>query len=244
MPAAHVVFQKEMIDTEMMAGNIAVIIDVLLATTTIATALEQGAKAVIPVRDSIHGLEMAKHLPEESFLLAGELEGEIIEGFLAPWPSSLKEHVKGKTLILSTSNGTVAINKAIKAKKIYTSSLVNGEQVAHHIKNVDRDENLIIVCSGSDGAFSLEDFLGAGYFLHSLLGKNGLGYTMTDAAKTALYFYQKHEEDCLELFYQSIVGQELKEYGMSDEVEYASKQGSIQVVPQFVGNKLIDVYRL
>ncbi|PLR80614.1 2-phosphosulfolactate phosphatase [Bacillus sp. V33-4] len=241
MGTVHVIFQKEMVDPELMEGHIAVVIDVLLATTTIAAALEYGAKEVVPVRDSIHGLEAARILPDNSFILAGELEGRIIDGFLPPWPTSLKNHVEGKTLILSTSNGTVAINKAMKAKKIYTSSMVNGAHVASHIKRIDRGEDIIVVCSGSDGSFSMEDFLGAGYFLDSLIGENSEDYMMTDAAKTALLFYRKHAENYDGFLYESVVGKELEEYGLGNEVQFASELNVFSVVPQFFGNKLIDI---
>ncbi|PLR94444.1 2-phosphosulfolactate phosphatase [Bacillus sp. T33-2] len=243
MPAVDVVLQKEMIDEQIMDGQIAVIIDVLLATTTIAATLEHGAASVIPVRDSSHAAERKIGLPAETFVLAGELEGKIIEGFLAPWPVSLKQHVSGKTLILSTSNGTVAINKCHKAKKIYTSSFLNGEHVASYIKKIDKGENLVVVCSGSDGSFSLEDFLGAGYFLNSLVGNSEEKYTMTDAARTALYFYKKHEDSYQDLLEQSIVGRELAVFGLIDEVRYAAERGSIRVVPEVTDDRIVDALR-
>jgi 2-phosphosulfolactate phosphatase len=236
-----VIFQKEMVIPERMTGNIAVVIDVLLATTTIASALESGATEVIPVRDRVHAMEVARKLSEESFLLAGEDEGIVIPGFLPPWPTSLKQHVKGKTLILSTSNGTVALNMVNKAKKIYASSLINGESVASHIRSSARNENIFIVCSGSDGSFSLEDFLGAGYFLQCLIEYDSNHYNLTDAAKTALYFYQRHEKNYLELLFQSVVGRELEECGLKNEVIFASRRSVLSIVPEYLENKLISV---
>jgi 2-phosphosulfolactate phosphatase len=115
----HVVLKKEELIEEKLEGKIAVVFDILLATSTITTVLHEGAKAVIPVMDGKEALHTASAFSKEEIVLVGEYQGKTIEGFLDPNPSSLKESIPDKTVILSTTNGTVAIRKASEAKKVY-----------------------------------------------------------------------------------------------------------------------------
>src|SRR6478752_738165 len=117
----HVILKKEELLAKKLEGKTVVIFDVLLATSTIAAALQQGAIEVIPVKNEEEALKKAETYKPDEIALVGEYRGKTIEGFFDPNPSTLKEHVQNKAVILSTTNGTVAIHNAEKAKHVYAA---------------------------------------------------------------------------------------------------------------------------
>src|SRR5690625_5028500 len=171
--------------------KLAVVFDVLLATSTIAACLSYGAKRVIPVLDKAGAMTESMNFAKEDVCLVGEYDGKTIDGFLDPTPLSLQENVAGKTVVLSTTNGTVAIRNAASAKKVYIASLLNGAAVARRVMETFADETIVLICSGSKNQFCIEDFYGAGYFLEQLM--NGYAHTevnLTDSARAAYLFYK------------------------------------------------------
>lgn len=231
MGKIHLLFKKEEIDEAKIQGKIAVVFDVLLATSTITVGLHLGAKEVIPVKRGEEAIEEAERRDTGSCLLVGENEGNTIEGFLDPVSFLLNEEVEGKTVILSTTNGTVAIRKAACAKKVFICSLLNGRAVADRLLEEHQDETIIIVCSGSSGSFCLEDFYGAGYLIDCLISGGPQKWTLTDSALAALFFYQGSSLDSNEVLQRSSVGKMIQERGFSREIEFVSQQGIISLVP-------------
>src|SRR6202022_3186443 len=107
MAKIHVVMKKEDLDGERMPGKVVVVLDVLFATSSIATALAHGALEVIPTLDGPSALSVASGRAAESFVLSGELNAITLEGFAQPTPIALvDEKLSGTTLIYSTTNGT------------------------------------------------------------------------------------------------------------------------------------------
>src|SRR5699024_7433157 len=98
--------------------KIAVVFDVLLATSSITTCLAYGAKNVIPACEWAEALQEAKKFRPKEICLVGEYNGITIDGFLDPMPLGLQEQVNGKTVVLATTNGTVAIRKSASAKEV------------------------------------------------------------------------------------------------------------------------------
>lgn len=235
----HVVFSKEEIDSKKIdSGKVAVVFDVLLATTTIAALLHYGAKEIIPVLDAKEALRVRSSLDEGSVILAGELNGKTIDGFSAPIPARLKDSVEGKTVILSTTNGTVAIRKVTSAKMVYAASLLNAEAVAKRIIVEHVDHTIIAVCAGSGGQFCMEDFYGAGCFINELLVRTG-SWEMTDAAKAALFFYRGNQDRAAEIFKASRTGGMMIREDLLADVLFASEQGTVPIVPQLENGRLV-----
>jgi 2-phosphosulfolactate phosphatase len=231
MGKIHVLMRKEDIDEEQIIGKIAVVFDVLLATSTMTAALYDGAKEVIPVLDGDHALNKRDGREEGSYLLVGEYEGRTIEGFLDPSPLGLQQKVRGKTVILSTTNGTVAVRRSSAAKKVYIASLLNGESVAREIKEKCKNETIVLVCSGSGGSFCLEDFYGAGYFLQCLTGNSEGDWELTDAARAALHFYDGKSDECETMLSESRVGGMLSKFGFEKEIRYVAQREILSIVP-------------
>ncbi|MGX9134765.1 2-phosphosulfolactate phosphatase [Rummeliibacillus sp. JY-2-4R] len=233
----HVILKKEELDEEKLTNNkIAVVFDILLATSTITTFLKNGAKEVIPVLNEEEAIQVAKDKKLGSYLMVGEYLGKTIEGMLPPHPNALINCVKDKSIILSTTNGTVAIRKAIEAKKVYIACLLNAKSVAQQIINHDEDETIILVCSGSSGAFNIEDFFGAGYFIDKLLSHAENDFEFTDAAFAAHQFYKGQAENGIEILRSSRVGKKLVRKNLSDEIDFILQFDLYDVVP-YVKNK-------
>ncbi|MED4027552.1 2-phosphosulfolactate phosphatase [Priestia megaterium] len=234
----HVILKKEELLAKKLEGKTVVIFDVLLATSTIAAALQQGAIEVIPVKNEEEAREKAKAYKPDDIALVGEYREKTIEGFFDPNPSTLKEHVQNKTVILSTTNGTVAIHNAEKANHVYTASLLNGEAVASAVCQQGQDETVLLVCSGSANRFCLEDLYGAGYFISCLLQLKT--FHLTDAAKAGLLLYEAYEHSPVEILKCSAVGEMLTQYGFLDEIGFVSRKNVYPVVPKVVKKKLVN----
>ena len=228
----HLLLKKEEIDCEKLADSekVVVVLDVLLATSTIVASLSFGASKIIPVMNQDEALEKASQFDKGSYCLVGEDKGEVIEGFLEPNPLKLVNSINGKAVILSTTNGTVAILKVACAKKVYIASLLNGKAVAEKMAANHKEDTIIIVCSGSHNRFCMEDFYGAGYLINELISLLN-GYELTDAAKAALYFFQSKKENAFEIIEESNVGQKLLRMGYGEEINYISQLGIVPIVP-------------
>lgn len=246
MTKIHLLMRKEDIDEEKMKeGNkVAVVLDVLLATTTITSALHDGASDVIPVMNAKEAEEIGKGLIEGSYFLAGEEKGKPIAGFLFPSPKVIREFILGKTLILSTTNGTVALKKASSAKEVYVTSLLNNPHVAKRVRGIaEEGDTILVICSGNSGQISLEDFYGAGHFISCLL-ENDWDVELTDGAKAALLFYKGNGQDAYSVLSSSYVGQMFERVNLEDELSFACQKGSIPLVPILKGRKVVIESRM
>ena len=225
----HVLLRKEDFNADRLTANVVVVLDILFATTTIVTALANGATEVIPAIDEHDARAKAKPFPPESVVLSGERMIHAIDGFVTPLPLALTEvGVKGKRVIYSTTNGTVALSQASIAPHVYASSLLNGAATVAHIQKYHADEPVLVLCSGSAGGMNLEDFYGAGYIVDQLVKGLDPDRDLTDAAQSALRLYRTHDAyDCL---ISSRVGRIMERSGVSDEVRYASQRGVLSLV--------------
>lgn len=242
MAKIHLLMKKEEIDQQKLSGNKTIVIfDILLATSTITAALEFGAKEVIPVLDGKEAMEIAEGIKHNDKILIGEYNGATLEGFQSPNPLALRNVVNGKTIILSTTNGTIALKKAMTAKKVYAASILNSQSVVNHIHQTNDDETIVLVCAGSFGHFNLEDFYGAGYFIDCILNSS-IHFEMTDASLAALHFYRGSKENEIEILAESRVGKMMLDYGYEEELNFVSQKSISTVVPMLEGGKrIVDV---
>ncbi|WP_173917323.1 2-phosphosulfolactate phosphatase [Halobacillus sp. Marseille-Q1614] len=231
MGSIQLIFKKEDIHPELMRGKVAVVFDVLFATSTITAALADGATSVIPVYDQAQAREKAKSL-DEAHVLAGEEQGRTIKGFHHPLRSFLNPIVKGKHLILSTTNGTVAVNRSSQADHLYTSSLLNNREMAKHIVENHLEETIVLVCSGTSGHFTMEDFYGAGSLISYLVEMGE--FDLTDSAQTALLFYNGIPNSPFDLLRSTKIGQILMGFGMDEkEIKFVAQEGLFHVISKY-----------
>lgn len=228
--------KKEELDGQRLPGKVVVVLDVLFATSSIATALACGAAEVVPALDGQAALAEARRRPAGSYLLSGELDAETLPGFAHPTPLALRaQDLARKSLIYSTTNGTVALRKSGEAAHVYAASLLNGEAVADHVARSHPGETVLLVCSGSKDAFNLEDFYGAGYLV-SLLSRGRADGDLSDSALAARLLHDRG--DALECLRSSRIGRMMLQRGLEEEVGFAARKGELRVVPKLQGGSL------
>src|SRR3990170_4625583 len=229
----HVLTKKEELDTVRLAGKVAVVLDVLFATSTMVTALARGATAVVPV-------PVAAGLAPGSFVMAGELYAKTIEGFAPPTPLALVEHgIAGRRLVYSTTNGTVAMNACAAAAGVYCGALLNGRALVERLVTAHRDQTVLLICAGSMNNFNLEDFYGAGYLVDLLAGRLGGRARFSDAARTARALYLHGDPEASLLGCR--VGKMMAERGLEREVRFAAQLSTLDVVPRLGDGALLAI---
>lgn len=157
-------------------GGVAVVIDVLRASTTIVHALASGCTAVIPCGEIDEARQVAAGLPRGSAILGGERQGEPIPGFdLGNSPGDYTaEACRGKTLVMTTTNGTRALLASLEAETVLVAGFVNLAATVQRLIHETRPVHL--VCAGSEGRVSYEDSLLAGAFAGRFFDlEHGLG---------------------------------------------------------------------
>jgi 2-phosphosulfolactate phosphatase len=237
MAKIHVLLKKEELDSQRLPGKTVVVLDILFATSSIVAAMAHGAAEVIPTLDGAAAQAEAARHPAASCVLSGELNADTLPGFVHPTPLHLlAENLAGKTLIYSTTNGTVAVAKSREADHVYAAALLNGAAVVKHIAAHHADETVLIVCSGSADNFNLEDFYGAGYLV-SLFAQQGQEHEFTDAALAAMLLHEKCEAgECLR---RARVGRMMLERRLDREVDFAAQKSLYDVVPKLDGKRLV-----
>lgn len=233
----HVLTRKEELDTVRVPGKVVVVLDILFATTTMVAALAHGAAEVVPVLDEAAARARATDLHENSFILAGELYAETLAGFAPPAPLALIRHgIEGKTVVYSTTNGTVAMTQAAGAARVYCGALLNARALAAHIVAQHPNETVLLVCSGSGNNFNLEDFYGAGCYVERFAELLGAAADFSDAAKAArtLYRHARAPEALLDCR----VGRMMTAKGLAHEVEFACREDAFPVIPVLSDGRL------
>jgi 2-phosphosulfolactate phosphatase len=165
-------------------GRVALVVDVFRATTMVVAAFGAGCARVIPVASPAAAREKAAAMAPEPVLLAGERGGDPIEGFdLGNSPlECTPERVGGRTLILTTTNGTRAMLKAAEAAAAAVAALTNASAAARWAAASGRD--VTVLCAGEQGSFSLEDAACAGLLVDGLLRADPAA-RLSDAAQAA-----------------------------------------------------------
>jgi 2-phosphosulfolactate phosphatase len=233
----HVLTKKEELDSVRLPGKVVVVLDILFATTTMVTALAHGAREIVPVLDESAARDYGKRLSEGEFVLAGELYAETLAGFAHPAPLSLVEHgVSGKTVVYSTTNGTVAMMQCAGAARVYCGALVNAAAVVEHIIDAHPRETVLIVCSGSGNNFNFEDFYGAGCLAERFAERLGDAADLSDAARAARMVYR--HSACPQALLECRVGRMMAAKGLAREVEFACRVDEFAIVPALDGGKL------
>ena len=209
-----------------------VLIDVLRATSVICTALGEGIKAVRPVKELSEALDH-----QSATLVAAERNGrQVPEADLGNSPLPfLQQQYEGYELVLTTSNGTKALNQAREANScIVAGSFLNATSLADHLKTAGRD--ILLLCAGRHGYHSLEDTMLAGYLLAQI---EPVLHRASDAALSTAALYQAHADNWPSLLYQGAHARYLQELGKAADIEHAFQLDAYPGVPEFVDNQLV-----
>jgi 2-phosphosulfolactate phosphatase len=183
-PILNVYALPKLVDPEEMAGDVAVAIDVLRASTTIVAALAAGAREVIPCEEVQQARAMAESLAAEEPLLGGERGGLPIDGFdLGNSPAEYSpEVVAGRTIVFTTTNGTLALARCRRAGRVFIAAFVNASAVLARLAGVER---IHLVCAGTESQMSYDDILLAGLLVERLKERGDVPYRLNAQAVTA-----------------------------------------------------------
>ncbi len=224
-----VVATAQQVQKEFVINKTVVVIDVLRATSVITTALFNGAKAVVPVASIPEAESLFSLYEPGTALKGGERGGIIIEGFhLGNSPFSYQpETIDGKTIILTTTNGTLAIRNSNAAKELYAVSFLNVAVAAQQI--IQSANDLVIVCAGTNGFFSLDDALCAGMIINELM--RFATVAPDDLGQMALSFFREGEQDLQKKLQHCKHVNYLQSIGFEKDVRYCLQTNLVAVLP-------------
>lgn len=218
----------------LVSGKNAVVIDVLRATSTMCTALANGCSAIYPVTSPEDAFLLAASFHPGTFLIGGERGGIKVEGFdLGNSPREYTSNsVGGKKLIMTTTNGTLAIRNCRGATNVYLAALLNATTVARRIAEEKMDT--VLVCSGTEGAFTLEDAYCAGMVAREV--RRVAPVELSDMALACILIYERYENDPLGIMNLAIHGQKLRRIGFGEDLAYCAQKDLFDIVPVFRNN--------
>lgn len=217
------------------AGRTVFVIDILRATTTMCAALARGAKAIIPVGDTEEALKLKQTLGGE-VLLAGEQNCERIQGFdLGNSPPEMKEEiVRGKLVVMRTTNGTKALLGLQGAAAVYLAAAANISLAGQKAQEIlERDQDLLILCGGRENAFSLDDAYCAGRLAVAAMGGRRRAKGLNDSALACLDLVRRYGERWDRPLRASRAGRELLKLGFGDDVADCARPDAYPVLAQY-----------
>jgi 2-phosphosulfolactate phosphatase len=215
---------------------IVVVIDIFRATSSICYGIGNGAEAIVPVAEVEECL--AYHEKHPDYLLAAERNGEVVAGFdfgNSPF-SYTKDKVCGKTVVLTTTNGTNALHLSRKAKKIIIGSFLNLTSVCNWLK--EQNENTLLVCAGWKNNFNLEDTLFAGAVADQLKDN---GFVLDDAAIAAYDLFQAGKSDITAYLAKTSHSERLKKLGIEKDIAFCLQVDLTTAIPILDEERLVKM---
>lgn len=213
---------------------VVVIIDVFRATSTIVAALDNGAQCVIPVASVAECIETGKNIPNS--ITAGERDGKIAEGLQygnspAEYPASF---IKGKTLVLTTTNGTRLLHMVSGASDIVIGSFLNLDAISSFL--LAAGKNVLLGCASWKDRFNLEDTLFAGAVVSRVQDAFSIN---CDSARAARHLHEQSGGNYIEYLKDSAHYKRLSAYGLEEDMAYCATANLHPVVPILRGKEII-----
>ena len=216
-------------------GKVVVVIDILRATSTMCTILNNGAECIIPVVSKEEALNYKSTNP--NYIIAGEREGRTAEGFdFGNSPSEYgPEVVRNKTVVLTTTNGTKCLNACGGAKEVLVGSFYNLSILADYLSQSQND--IVLFCSGWKDRVNLEDTIFAGALVTRLTETH---QAEDDTAHLAADLYKAHEGDLISYLKKASHPQRFAKMGNTSDLPLCLKTDAYPVLIVKVGNKLLS----
>ncbi|HNO71567.1 MAG TPA: 2-phosphosulfolactate phosphatase [Bacteroidia bacterium] len=214
--------------------SIVVIIDILRATSAICTAFENGAEKIIPVAS----LNEAIVYKEKGYLVGAERNGMPVEGFdfgNSPF-HYMGEHIKGKTIVLTTTNGTQAIEAAKAAYKIVIGSFLNIGTLCDFL--LEENKNILLLCSGWKNKFNLEDGVFAGVVTDEIARRSDR-YKLGDACLALKYLGQIGKRNPNKFLNYSSHKERLAKLNLKEDIRYCLTPNQTSVIPVYKDGALV-----
>lgn len=214
--------------------SIVVVIDIFRATSSICYGIDNGAEAIIPVAT----VEACQGFCNQGYLLAAERNGEVVAGFdfgNSPFAYT-SEKVAGKTVVLTTTNGTHAIHESLAASQIVIGSFLNLSALSGWLATQDR--NVLLLCAGWKNKFNLEDTVFAGAVVNKL---KEVSYKLDDAAIAAEDMYLMAKDDLNGYLKKTSHSERLKKLGIEEDIRFCLSVDICHSIPVLDGEKLIKM---
>nr|WP_321412105.1 2-phosphosulfolactate phosphatase [uncultured Carboxylicivirga sp.] len=221
---------------EKVQGKTVVVIDVLRATSVMTTAIQNNAEQIIPVLTPEEAFKIKEKIGDKA-VLGGERHAELIPGFdYGNSPLSYtSEVIEGKSLIITTTNGTLAIRNALAADELLIASFLNAQAIVNHLRNT---EDIILICSGNNGVYTLEDNLCAGYII-SLFENELINFQLSDSALSSFNLYSSTQNDVHKLASKGHHYNVLKNKNFDKDLKECFTKSKYNVVPKWDGKSII-----
>jgi len=235
----EVIFTPSLYSARQIKENCAVIIvDVLRAGTTICTAFNEGVERIIPVAS----VEEAVLMKQKGYLVAGERNGEKLDfADFGNSPSELMSRdIAGKTLVITTTNGTQAIEMAHGAEIIATGTFTNLAYIAEWLTSLDM--NITILCAGWRNTFSLEDTIFAGALTERLVQPQNR-YVLYDSTIASLELWQQAKSGLFVYLQKSSHYRRLVKLGFQKDLDYAADLNTTRVIPVMENNYFKNIIK-
>lgn len=223
------------------AGRIVFVIDVLRASTTICAALAHGARGIVPVGSIEEAMRLAQTLERREVLLAGERNATRIQGFdLGNSPLEMTEAaVHGKTMVMTTTNGTRALLATTGAAAVYVAAGVNLRAAGARARDaLVQQGDFLVLCAGREGHFALDDAYAAGRLILEALDGRRPRQGLNDSALVAVDLARRYGRRWLRPLLASRAGQDLVDLGFREDVIVAAQEDHFPVLPQFLDRRL------
>ena len=220
-------------------GKVCVVIDTLRAVSVMVTALKNGCEQIIPVADVEQAMELKTSMGAGRTILGGERNAQKLGGFdLGNSPREYTEGaVYGKTLVLTTTNGTQAILKARDAATMYMGCLLNATTVARAALAEKKD--VVLLCAGTNGRFSIDDCITAGYIISRMNKYKGRQTIKLDDLGFVCYeLYDRHRNDIAQCVTNASHYTLLKDLGLQEDIDYCLSLDSIDVLPRYEDERI------
>lgn len=212
-------------------NKVAVVIDMFRATSVIVTALNNGCREVIPFLTIEETLQAADNLCRDEYILGGERKAVKIEGFdLSNSPLEYtKDVVEDKRVFMTTTNGTRTLTKSNGADRVLIAAMINAKAVAEKLLEINKD--VIIINAGTNGNFSMDDYICSGYIINEMLKENNK-IDLTDIAKTADMIY-KNNRDIISYVKEATHYSVMKSLELDKDIEYCIQKSIVDNVPEY-----------
>lgn len=232
-----VLFTPVQADELFFTGKTTVVIDVLRASSTIITALTNGAKEIVPVGTVEFAVKVSGGIFGGQTLLGGERNTKKIEGFaLGNSPSEYtKDIVSGKSIVFYSTNGSRAIVKAKYSANLFVCSFNNMKALSNHLSELNED--IFILCSGNNNFLSLEDAVCAGMLVDELVLEKK-ETELTDSSKSAMTLFKSFGKNILKFLSETDHGRLLINNGFESDLKDCAELDSTKVIPYYAGNTL------
>lgn len=215
--------------------SIVVVIDILRATTAMCAAFHHGVDKMIPVAT----IEEAAEYKKQGFMVGAERNGVQLEGFdfgNSPF-SYMTEKIKGQTIVISTTNGTQAIEAAKNAHQVVIGAFTNITALCDYL--VSQNRSVLLLCSGWKNRFNWEDSIFAGAVTTRLFDA-GLRNT-GDAAKAMSFLYEQSQKSQIKFIRNSSHAERLAAMGLKKDIKYCFQLDQTDVIPVMEGKYLVKL---